>query len=235
MNCLDFRRRLASDPGCRDEDFVEHRQACTECAAAVARATVFEQRLKEATRVAVPENLASGIMLRHSFQARQSTADWRRRVRVALAASVLLVVGAVAGGLIHSMRGPTLDQEVIALVNSAPYALSSDKTVSKEDIVAALRPVGLKVEGGLGEVTFASRCYVRGLLSGHLVLRGRSAPITVFLIPGELVERRKPFQSSHLSGVLLPARHGTIAIVAAPGEALGSVEADLRAAVRWQV
>ena len=124
-------------------------------------------------------------------------------------------------------------KEFVALVNGAPYAMAATKPVSSSDISAALEPAGLDIQGSIGDVTYAGRCLVRGKLSGHIVLQGDTAPVTVFLIGEQLVANRATINSDLYSGIVLAQGSGTIAIVSAPGESLEKVEARVRSAIRW--
>ena len=234
MNCIEFRRILLTDPGATRPGFAEHRRTCPDCADAVARSAHFERRLREAVNVDVPENLASRILLKQSFEAHPARAWWRAARVYALAASILLVVAVVSLGLPSYLEQRHLSEEFVALVNGAPYALAADKSVSGAEISAALEPTGLDLAGDIGDVTFAGRCLVRGKLSGHIVLQGDTAPVTVFLIRDRLVADRATIRSAHFSGIVLAQGSGTIAIVSAPGEMLNAIEARVRSAIRFK-
>lgn len=234
MNCLEFRRMLLTDPFSEDPEFVAHRQGCDECARVLERSARFERNLRQAMRVEVPEDLASRILLKQSFAEPKVPRWWRRGRSLALAASVLIAVGLVGLGLLSEIRDHRLSQEFVALVKGAPYALAATGPVSSDDVSSALGPVGLDLAGSIGKVTFASRCLVRGRLAGHLVLQGESAPVTVFLVPFSMVDKRATIHSSHYSGVVVPQGNGTIAIVSSPGEALEGIEARVRSAIRWK-
>jgi len=233
MTCLEFRRILLTDPGIVDPEFARHRRDCHDCADTVERSAHFERRLREAVAIDVPENLASRILLKQSFEAHAEGPWWRTRRAYALAASMLLMVGLVTLALTSQLEQRRLSEEFVALVNGAPDALAASKPVSSGDISAALRPVGLDLEGEIGNVTYAGRCLVRGKLSGHIVVQGDTAPVTVFLIRERLVTDRATIRSDHYNGIVLPQGSGTIAIVSTPGEALEKVEARVRSAIRW--
>ena len=126
-----------------------------------------------------------------------------------------------------------LSEEFVALVNGAPDAIAATDPVSSREISTALEPAGLDLQGSIGDVTFAGRCLVRGKLSGHIVVQGDTAPVTVFLISEQLVTSRATINSDYYSGVVLPLGTGTIAIVSAPGESLEKLEAQVRSAIRW--
>ena len=233
MNCIEFRRALLTDPSGADPAFADHRRRCPECADAVERSAHFERRLVEAINIDVPENLASRILLKQSFEPRTKGSWWRRSRVYALAASLLLVLGLVGLQLNSQLQERRLSEEFVALVNGAPYALATSKPISSREISATLEAAGLDLQGSIGDVTFAGRCLVRGKISGHIVVQGDTAPVTVFLISEQLVASRATINSDFYSGVVLPQGTGTIAIVSAPGESLEQVEAQLRSAIRW--
>ena len=233
MNCLDFRRTTETDPACDHPDFLRHKRECPACAHYAVRAARFESRLKQAFMVAIPDQLESRILMRQAFSARSGWQLWRRRLPQ-LAATILLAVGLITTGWLYN-REPGLDEVVISLIHNAPYALTAKGPVQAPAMRAALSPVGVGVEGSIGEVTFASRCFVRGNLAGHLVVKGKTAPVTIFLIPSEQVTARTTVTNPLLSGILLPSGPGTIAIVGAPGEILDEIEARVQKFVRWSV
>ncbi|NCF26983.1 MAG: DUF3379 family protein [Gammaproteobacteria bacterium] len=233
MNCIEFRRILLTDPGTLDAEFTEHRHHCPDCSDAVERSAHFERCLQEAVNIPVPENLASRILLKQSFESHDERPWWRTGRVYALAASIMLVAGLVFLGFNSQVEQRRLSEEFVALVNGAPYALAPNPRVSSSEISTALEPAGLDLQGDIGDVTFAGRCIVRGKLSGHIVVRGDTAPVTVFLISEQLVTARATIRSDHYSGVVVPQGTGTIAIVSSPGESLENVEALVRSAIRW--
>lgn len=225
---------LLTDPCSRDPAFIEHRSHCPDCQEAVTRSARFERTLREAVDVQVPENLASRILLKQSFEPTRERHWWRAGRFLALAASLLLVVGVTFLGFQTYHERQRLASEFVALVNGAPYALTANRPVSGSEISAALEPAGLDLAGDIGNVTFAGRCLIRDKLSGHIVVKGETAPVTVFLMTHRLVDSRTTIRTSNLSGIVLPQGDGTIAIVSAPGESLDDVEARVRSALRFK-
>lgn len=233
MNCLEFRRVHGAEPGSEDPDYRTHLRECKACAGFAGQSLIFEQLLKQAVKSEVPENLASRILLRHSFQARRTQLSWRRHA-YALAASIVLSVGLVGGFVLHMQRGPTLGEAVVSHVNEEFFALTASGPVRQEELQALFRPVGLELTGYIGNVTFATLCVVRGKITGHIVIEGEKAPVTVLLMPSEQVEARSVIRKDHLRGVIVPQSNGTLAIVGAPGEPLDSIEDRVRSVIRWQ-
>ena len=142
MNCMEFRRMLMTDPAVSDPAFAEHRRDCPDCADAVERSAHFERRLREAVNVDVPENLASRILLKHSFEAHRRRPWWRAPRVLAMAASVLLVAGLVTMTLTSQVEQRRLSEEFVALVNGAPYALTASEPITGNEISETLEPAG---------------------------------------------------------------------------------------------
>lgn len=232
MNCLEFRRTHTTGPSSPTREHLEHARECESCRAYLLRSGEFEQRLEGAMQVEVPQNLTSRILLKQSFEKPTRSLVWRRRL-YALAASVLLALGLI--GTMSYIRNlpPPLEREVVHLINQAAHTLQTRGPVNADELVAQLRSVGFEVDGQIPDLTFAGRCYVRGKLSGHLVMKGNLAPVTVLLMSNETVTRRVSFASGAWQGVIIPSGRGAMAVVGVPGEALEGFEDRIRAVVRW--
>ena len=233
MNCLEFRRVHGAEPGSEDHDYRAHLRDCKACASFASQSLRFERLLKQAFKTEVPENLASRILLRHSFQARRTQLSWRRHA-YALAASIVLSVGLVGGFVLHMQRGPSLGEAVVSHVNEELFALTASGPVGEEELQALIKPVGLELTGYIGNVTFATLCVVRGKITGHLVMEGEKAPVTVLLMPNERVKERSVIREDHLRGMIVPQGNGALVIVGAPGEPLDSIASRVQSVVRWQ-
>ncbi len=231
MNCIDFRRIVDTGLHTTDEVFARHKRECLTCNAHAQRALQLDSHLRKAVRVPVPENLASRILLKQVFESAKRRSRRKRQI-LALAASVLLTAS-VVGVTSRYFSGPGLDEVVVALVDEAERTLPVGEPVSVSHIRSVLKSVGVGLGQDIGEVTFVGPCVVRGKVAGHVMLRGKTAPISVLLMPGERVSARALFVDGGHRGVLLPAKSGAIAIVAAPGEALEAIEVRVRSAVRW--
>ena len=233
MNCIAFRRLLLTDPGTEDREFAEHWRNCPDCGEAVERSARGEWRLQQAVTVEVPENLASRILLKQSFDYQAEQPWWRTRRAYALAAGMLLMMGLISLGLGPYLEQQRLNDALVALVDGAPYALAAGKPVSGSEISAALEPVGLDLAGDIGNVTYVGRCMVQGKVLAHIVVQGETAPVTVFLIGEQLVTDRAAIRGNRYSGIVVRQGAGTIAIVSTPGESLEKLEALIRSAIRW--
>lgn len=229
MNCLAFRRQHEIDPRSTDEALATHKLNCEACATFSARGAKFEQRLAATLKVPVAENLASRILLNHSFEPTGSR-RLMRWIAMRLAASVML---AVALTVIVTERAPTLDQAVVSLNNEAQHALIPTAPVGLPQIRESLMPVGVELERETGVVTFASPCLIRGQLAGHIVLRGGKSHISVLLMPNESLPAQLAVNESGSVGIVVPDGRGSIAIIGAPGECLDALASALCRSLRW--
>lgn len=232
MNCLQFRRAIELAPNDIGDEQRMHLQQCAACSAHARRIAAFDTKLAAAVKVPAPENLSERILLRHAFRARRA----RRFYWPALAAGVTLLISGALTVTNYLHNESQLEREVIALVDAADYALQAREPIAAHTLSSALEPVGLKIDGVLGQVSFAGRCLVRGNLSGHVVVRTQDAPdspITVFLMPEEKLVREYRFEGENWSGLLIPAANGAIAIIAPHGQVVSTVTRRVLDAVRW--
>jgi hypothetical protein len=151
----------------------------------------------------------------------------------ALAASVVLAL-VLAGGAWIFRPQDALADEVLAHVEHEASAWEQRETVATEAVADVLRRAGVEFDTSV-PVTYASSCPFRGRRVPHLVVQTGDGPVTVLLLSGEKVPRRRAFSEDGYRGVLLPAGEGSIAVLArgagAPPDALA---AQMVNAVRWR-
>lgn len=234
MNCLAFRRLVYQDPKSTDANFVAHAQGCVECGRFLREQLKVERLIVQAVGVDEPHTLSSRILLRHSFEAESPRRWWSRHLtKLSAVAAIIMVVGLATFIIPLHPKASGLDKTILTLINQAPFALSPKTPVSRQKVTTALAPVGVSLSTDIGSITFASRCFVRDKLAGHIVLKGEAGPITVLLIPNQRLLARGSIKGGHWSGFIVPSGLGAIAIVAHPGEPLERVEQRIVDAVRW--
>lgn len=225
MNCFEFRRQLTIDPRSQDADLLQHKRECPACAGFAEQQARFEEHLAEALHVDVPTELHARLVLRQSLH--QS-----RRIRtLAIAASVLLTV-ALASGLWLRPLSPSLDRTVIAHIEEERDLLTSRERIPDAKVAQVSQAIGMPLQGHVGEIRHAGICAIGKHHGGHLVLAGTKGPVTVLLLPGESLARRKSFEGGGFQGILVPTGYGGMAIVGQPGEVLDSVAHRLQVALR---
>jgi hypothetical protein len=207
---------------------LSHQRECAGCETFVQKLEAFERTLAEAIRIDVPEELASQVLLAHSLRLKADRRVRRRRLRVSVAAG--LVLGVVGSWL--ALRPEPLDREVLSHIEKEASHLAERRELSPEQVNEVLATLDITVAGDLGTVHYAGTCWIHMRLGAHLVLSGEKGPVTVLLLPDQRVAGRIPIRDRSLRGIIVPVEWGSIAIVGEPGEALDVIERRLRHAVR---
>jgi len=234
MNCLAFRRLLLQDPFAEDPAMREHEQACASCRRHAEELRAQEVQLRELLeQFTPPPELADNIQLAIRLDRRARS---RRRAWYAMAASVVLIVGATMTSLVNQgwERGNmALAQSVLNHIDdeSAHLHQAGPVTASRAKFVFAR--FGAELTGDIGPINFAAECFMRQRNGVHLVIPGERGPITAFYMPGEHTRQTIPVESNRFQGWISPMPWGSVAVVGEPGEELRGLAERLGAAVRW--
>ena len=215
MNCLEFRRAVGAEPKSRGPDVEAHLRTCPACEEFANQIDALDRKLLAARRVATPARPRRLPLL----------APFAPQRRFALAAGVLLAVGA-AFAVWFAFPRTSLAEDVMAHAGHEPQSWSTEgAAVSAADLAKILRAAGIAGTLELGRVTYARSCWFRGHFVPHLVVQEDSGPITVLLLPSETVGQEVRFSDRGYSGVILPAAHGSIAVLAQTNTRLDTVAA----------
>ncbi len=137
--------------------------------------------------------------------------------------------------MLPSAPGAGLAGEVIAHVRNEPQALLSRAEVKTGRLTATLAKLGIALDQDIGRVTHAGLCEIGPDLGVHLVVAGQYGPITVIVLPDKFVQQAREFESDGYRGVLLPARRGSIAVVAQHPQPVAPMAKQLGGALRWSL
>ena len=225
MNCLEFRRRVGGEPSTGEPDVVAHRAGCPTCARHQDELQAMDRLLGRAMRVELGDR-------------RRTTGDDTRpaapagRRWFAMAAS--LVAGVlVAATLWVSWPAPTLAAEVIDHALHEPDAWHTTGAMRAAEVAQVLGAGGARLREGAGPVTYARRCFFDGHWVPHLVLRTGDGPVTVFLLGHREVASAVRIEERGFSAVVLPAPHGSIAVVGQGAADLDTIARQVFNAVEW--
>jgi hypothetical protein len=100
-------------------------------------------------------------------------------------------------------------------------------------VSAVLRRGGVSLAGPLENIAHAGLCPFRGRLVPHLVLTIDGEPVSVLLLAGERTETAQMIDEGGYSGVIVPHRVGSMAIVGAREDLVVPVRRQLEATVNW--
>jgi hypothetical protein len=220
MICDDARLLIGADPDAAEHALEEHVRGCEGC-----RAFGEEmRRLNADIRRALDDPPNIGVRA-----ARPAAPVWRE---YALAAGVAL---AMAAGLAVWLLRPTdtLARDVVAHVKAEPESWLSTYNVSADSIEHALKSSGVGLDLASDRIVYAQSCWFRGHYVPHLVVQTTHGPATVLILRHEQVKTRGDFREGGMTGVIVPAGDGSIAVLARGRGQVDDVAGELREEVHW--
>ncbi len=243
MNCEDYREAIAADPSESFEGGAAHVAACEACSAYRAEIRALDDKIARALAIDVPalqipdlppigeddENVVNLPFRRISII---STPAW-----IGIAASFALAA-------IISMQfvgnGPANDQqlaaEVLAHLDHEPGALVvTNVSVSDEQFSRVINPAIGTMDRGVGLFTYARTCIINGMSIPHLVIQGAHGPVTLLLMPNEMVSSPVSLSGESVNGVILPHGNGSIAIIGERDERIQNLEQRVIDSVEWSI
>jgi hypothetical protein len=213
VTCDEARLLIGADPGFSGTGLEEHLQACAACSQFRAEMRTLEANIRRALER--PPQLAP---------ARRQAPRWRQW---ALAASAVFATFAVAA-LWVLRPTDTLARAVVAHVQHEPESWLATQNLSAASIGEALHDSGVELNITSDQVTYAQSCWFRGHYVPHLVLQTPQGPVTVLILRHQQVSARRTFREAGMSGVLVPAGSGSIAVLSKDGADLDAVAAQMQ-------
>ena len=129
-----------------------------------------------------------------------------------------------------------LSEEVLAHFDHEPRALEvTNVAVSDEQFYSVVNPTIGTMDRNVGLVTYANSCIINGNTIPHLVIQGEKVPITLLLMPDEMIEGTMTLDGNGVNGVILPMGDGSIAIIGEQDEPLKGIEQRIIDSVEWSI
>jgi hypothetical protein len=89
------------------------------------------------------------------------------------------------------------------------------------------------MNAGAGLITYARSCVINGHTVPHLVIQGETGPVTVLLLPDEMIDAAIQLEGVGIRGVILPVGSGSIAIIGERDEPLEKMEKLIVDSMHW--
>ncbi|HLT89352.1 MAG TPA: DUF3379 family protein [Woeseiaceae bacterium] len=241
MDCEAYRRAIDADPGGDFDGAAAHVAGCEACRAYTATLRDFDRRLARALAIDVP-----AFPLPELPAAPPRAERGRRRTRWLVTAAAALAVS-LAGLAVLTLRsgapgdaaGERLAAEVLAHMDGeASSRVVTTMAVSRAALEQVLEPRVRAFDTGGAIVSYAMSCVINGKLVPHLVVQGRTGPITLILLPDESVDDAIPLVGRNVHGVIVPAETGAIAIIGEREDQLpeiGDVGQRVVQSVQWRL
>lgn len=234
MNHNEARLLIGAEPRATPApELADHLAGCAECAQFQREMIMLDGNIRRALEhgpmTAAPAPVATVTQISNARAARQAIpsrvwSGWAWAASAAVAS--VLVIWAL-----HP--GDTLAREIATHVEYESDSWSSDHPIPANQVADILAKAGVTLDMSSEKVMYARNCRFRGHVVPHLVVTTSRGPVTVLVLPHEKVAQRTTFHEDGMSGVISPAPHGSIAILALGSESVDAVAREIQQAVHW--
>ncbi len=211
MNFSEFKKLIGADPGNRDPVTLRARNSAPEFEAAAAEAEAFEEKLQAAVNCQLPSDLLENIK-----DIGQQPAQSRNWMPLALAASVIIAVGAVGLAWKQAHQWDSVEEYVAdhyphdgpGLVEKAT-AIVDEQKITK--IMARLdASIGQQLAGRIKFIKFCPTPEGRG---AHMVVSTDQGPMTIIFMPKTMVTDGEIVKFNQMQAFMVSLEHGSAAVI----------------------
>lgn len=236
MDFSEFRQLLGADPRSRDPSFLRARESSPEFRSAAAAADRFERQLEHALALDMPPGLAERLSAipRRAGQPRDAGASRRTAWRFALAASLLLAIG--AAGLTWRLT-PHWDsvEEYVAdhYRHDGPSMLAQvAEDPGAVDVSALLAEFGVSAAPALaGIISVIKTCATPDGKGLHMVLDTDRGLVTVIYMPATVVTDGAHVRFDDRDAVLVTLRSGSAVIIGSEAQQVAGLQSLIRESI----
>jgi hypothetical protein len=233
MNCDQYREAIAADPSF--DGGAGHLSECSSCQAYRKEMLELNQRISRALALDVPElDVPELPAIETDNVVTLPTRKLSSPVWIAMAATVVLAafVGfrMIGGGVEY----PTLADELLAHIDHEHNSLVVTNVAISDERLTSVVPGDIaRLDHSAGLITYAQSCVIGGHSVPHLVIQGEHGPVTILLMPDEMVSGPQRITGESVNGVILPVGDGSIAIFGEREESLDRIEKEVLDSVTW--
>lgn len=247
MDCEEYRSAIAADPGGSFEGAAGHAAGCEACRAYTAEQRALDERIGRALAIEVPELVLPELPPVAAAGPGQVADFARPRGRRFSTPAWLALAAGVAAMLVFVVRGPGPEDSYYASLAAEVLAHMDHEESSRRVTTVPVTDATLsgvldakvrELDTGEAIVSYAMSCVINGHVVPHLVVQGRTGPITLILMPAENVDTVVPLNGENVHGVILPADTGSIAIIGQREDQLaeiGEVGERVIDSVKWSI
>ena len=241
MNCEDYREAIAADPSESFEHGVEHAAACESCSAFRTEMLALDDVIARALAIDVPNLKMPELPALGAADDKVVNLPFRRTGKASwLAIAASFALAAIIGLQFIGSGVPEADQsladQVLAHLDHEPWALEvTNVAVSEERLARVVHADIGTMDRGIGLVSYAQTCVINGMKIPHLVIQGENGPITLLLMPNEMVSGPVSLTGESVNGVILPVGKGSIAIIGERDVQIEDLEQTVVDSVEWSI
>lgn len=230
MNFSEFKRLIGADPLNRDAETLRARNSDPEFEQAARDAEVFEKKLQSALLVTPPADLLANIQHISQQPARQN-----RWMPLALAASVLIAVGAVAVVWQQTHSWESVEAYVIDHYShdGSSVLTRAESPVSDQEIAALTQKILSRLNASAGpaladQILYIKFCPTPEGRGAHMVVSTDQGPITVIFMPNTQVTNGEMIEFDQTHAFLVNLERGSVAIIGAVAQNVEHLETVIR-------
>jgi hypothetical protein len=235
MDDLQFRRIIYADPKSTDSDVSAAKNSDPAKQKFAQEIEQLDLKIFSALNVSVPEDLSEKLILRQTLASHQQQKK-TGRIKLALAASVAFAIGLTVNQLQFSHAYDSVGDYAIAHATHEAQHFSNDgeATVTLASLNKKMASFNGSFSQELGELMMADYCRFDGMKSLHLVFRGQSTPVNIFIVPSnDHLAFSKKFANKELNGLVDNFKNSQIIIVGDKKEPLQQWQQKINSNVRW--
>jgi hypothetical protein len=236
MNHNEARLLIGAEPHAPPSaELSEHLAGCAECSRFQSEMVTLDANIRralEGTPAGAASPPAAAALVTPITGARKAKKEKPTNVWSgwALAASVAVMSVFVIWALRPS---DTLAHDIVAHVEYESDSWSRKQAAPPATVADTLAKAGVALDMSSDKVMYARTCLFRGHLVPHLVVSTSRGPVTVLVLPDEKVAHRTNFHEDGMTGVIAPAPHGSIAVLALGSANVDDVAEQVQQSVRW--
>jgi hypothetical protein len=237
MNCEQYKEAIAADPGGSFEG-ADHAASCESCAAFTAGMQALDAKISRALDIDVPAltmpelpPIEDDNVVSLPVRERSRTASW---LAIAAAFALAAIIGVQFTG--NEVNFESLEDEILAHLDHEPGALRvTDVAVSDGRFSSVVNSSVGTMDRDVGLISYAQSCVINGKTVPHLVIQGENGPVTLLLMPDEMIDVARTFMGERVNGVLIPHGGGSIAIIGENERDLTEIEQRVVDSVEWSI
>ncbi len=234
MNCEDYRQAIAADPSYDGGE--AHLSACSDCRAFRDDMRGLDRKIGRALAIEVPPPSVPVLPEIDTTDVVPLAGHRRFTMPAWMAVAAVLVLGAFIGirMLGSNVEYPSLADEIVAHLDHEPYALRvTDRPVDNSRLARVVPASVANMNHDAGLITYAQTCVINGKKIPHLVVQGERGPVTILLLPDEMIDAAMQIEGESINGILLPVGSGSVAIIGERDERLDDIQENVVNSVTW--
>lgn len=237
MDDLQFRRSILADPHASDAELAQEQLADPVKRQFTKDVQAFDKKIANALAVDVPEDLSQKILFKQTMLAHQQQQK-KSRIQLAVAASVAFAIGLSVNFMSSSPAYSTVGDYALAHVRHEIDSFTNDMParVSLASVNDKMASYQAQFTEQLGELISANYCHFGNIKSLHLVYKGQTAPVTVFVIPKDSgFKLLDQFNDNQFHGVAEQFKQAEVIVVGSKQEPLKQWQKNIETNISWSI